>query len=73
MILNNKRITKALNRLHGCPGWSVHLLFANPKDRFSCVMAHMNICSLVGVAFDSSSGVFKEDVSNASPETRLYI
>ena len=30
MILFNKRITKALIRLHGCTGWSTPLLFANP-------------------------------------------
>ena len=29
MILSNKRITKALIRLHGCAGWSVSLLFPN--------------------------------------------
>ena len=41
MILSNKRITKALIRLCGCPGWSVPLLFANMEDRFSHVEAHM--------------------------------
>ena len=40
MILSIKRITKALIRLHGCAGWSVHLLFANPEDRSSHVKAH---------------------------------
>ena len=30
MILSNKRIRKALIRLHGCAGWSAPLLFANP-------------------------------------------
>ena len=30
MMLSNKRITKALIRLHRCTGWSAPLLFANP-------------------------------------------
>ena len=34
MILSNKRITKALIRLHGSAGWSVPLLFANTKTGF---------------------------------------
>ena len=41
MILYNKRITKALIRLHACAGCSVPLLFINPEDRFSRVVAHM--------------------------------
>ena len=40
MILSTKRIKKALIRLHGCAGWSAHVLFANPEDRFSRVVAH---------------------------------
>ena len=35
MMHSEKRITKALIRLHGCAGWSAPVLFANPKDRFS--------------------------------------
>ena len=31
MILTKKRITKALIRLRGCPGWSAPVLFANPR------------------------------------------
>ena len=31
MILSNKRITKALIRLCGCPGWSGPVLFAKPQ------------------------------------------
>ena len=30
-MLYNKRLTKALIRLRGCAGWSVPLLFANPR------------------------------------------
>ena len=41
MILSNKRITKALIRQRGCAGWSAPLLFANPKDKFSCIEAHI--------------------------------
>ena len=41
MIHSHKRITKALIRLHGCVGWSAHLLFANTEDRLSCVEVHM--------------------------------
>ena len=37
IILSNKRITKVLFRLHGCPGWSAPLLFANSRrEVFSC-------------------------------------
>ena len=43
MILSNKRITKALIRLHGCAGWSAPLLFANIKDGFSHVEAHYSL------------------------------
>ena len=42
MIHFNKLITKVLIRLHGCACWSVPLLFATPKDRFSCVQAHIH-------------------------------
>ena len=35
MLLTNKRKTKVLNSLGGCPGWSAPLLFANTEDRFS--------------------------------------
>ena len=31
MVLSNKRITRALIRLHVCTGWSAPLLFANPR------------------------------------------
>ena len=31
MQLSKKRITKALIRLRGCAGWSVPVLFANPR------------------------------------------
>ena len=41
MILSNKRITKALIRLHGSAGWSVPLMFANTEDRFSRVVAQI--------------------------------
>ena len=41
VILSNKRITKALIRLHGCAGWSAPLLFLNPRRRFSRVDAHI--------------------------------
>ena len=34
-------MTKALISLHAWAGWSTPLLFANPKDRFSRVKAHM--------------------------------
>ena len=44
MILSKYRITKALIRLRGCAGWSVHVLFAIPKDRFSPVEAHIILC-----------------------------
>ena len=37
IILSSKRITKALIRLRGCAGWSVPVLFATTKDRFSSV------------------------------------
>ena len=45
LILSKKGITKALIRLRGCAGLLAPLLFANPKDRFSHVEAHM-ICGL---------------------------
>ena len=41
IILSNKQITKALIRLRRCPGWSAPFSFANPKDRFSHVKAHI--------------------------------
>ena len=41
MILFKMLITKALISLHGCAGWSVPLLFANPEDRFSRAEAHV--------------------------------
>ena len=41
MILSIEKITKALIRLCRCAGWSVPMLLANPKDRFSYVMAHV--------------------------------
>ena len=31
MILSNKRIIKALMSLRGCAGWSMPVLFANPR------------------------------------------
>ena len=31
MMLSKKRITKALNRLCGCAGWSAPVLFVNPR------------------------------------------
>ena len=31
MILSGKRLTKALIRLRGWAGWSVPVLFANPR------------------------------------------
>ena len=40
MILSNKRIIKVLIRLLGCAGCSVPLMFANPDDWFSHVVAH---------------------------------
>ena len=42
MILSKKGIKKVLISLLRCAGWSAPLLFANPKDRFSCVKAHIN-------------------------------
>ena len=41
MIVSKRQITKALISLHGCTGWSAPLLFANPEDRFSHVVAHI--------------------------------
>ena len=41
MILSNKLITKLLIRLRGFAGWSAPLLFANTKDKFSCVKTDM--------------------------------
>ena len=35
MILSKKQIIMALISLCRCAGWSVPLMFANPKDRFS--------------------------------------
>ena len=43
MKLSNKRITKGLIRLPRCAGWSAHVLFTNPEDRFSRVEAHIII------------------------------
>ena len=43
MILSNKQKTKALIRLPRCAGWSAPLLFANPKNRFSRVEAHIHV------------------------------
>ena len=34
MILSNKGITKVLNSLRACAGWSVPLMFANPGRLF---------------------------------------
>ena len=31
IVLSNKRMTKALIRLHGCAGWSASLLFAKSQ------------------------------------------
>ena len=47
MILSNKRIAKALIRLRGCAGWSAHVLFANPEDRFSRVQAQIMITTVL--------------------------
>ena len=41
MRISKKRITKALISLHRCAGWSAPLLFANHKDRFSHLKAHI--------------------------------
>ena len=41
MVLSKKRITKALIRLRGCAGWSAPMLFANPEDSISRVVAQM--------------------------------
>ena len=43
MTLSNKRITNVLIRLHVYAGWSVSVLFACNKVRFSRVMAHLMI------------------------------
>ena len=40
MILSNKRIIKVLIRLLGCADCLVPLMFANPDDCFSHVVAH---------------------------------
>ena len=47
IILSKQRVTKALNSLCGCAGWSASLLFANGKNRFSHDVTH-----LPGVDFD---------------------
>ena len=41
MILFKMWITKTLNSLHVCEGWSAPLLVANPEDRFSRVEAQL--------------------------------
>ena len=41
IILSKQRITKALIRLRGCAGWSVSLLFAYGKNRFSHDIAQL--------------------------------
>ena len=41
MILSKKPTTKALIRLRRCAGWSAHVLFATPEDRFSRNDAHL--------------------------------
>ena len=41
MIVSNKRITKALTKLHKCAGPSDPLLLANPEDRFLHVEVHI--------------------------------
>ena len=51
MIFSNKLITKALNRLRGCAGWSAPLLFANTEDRFSRIHAQMVISSLIWIFY----------------------
>ena len=45
MLLCKKRTTKALIRLRECAGLSAPVLFANPRDRFSRVEAHVSIGS----------------------------
>ena len=40
-ILPKKQITLALISLHGYTGWSVSLLFANPKDRFKRISVNL--------------------------------
>ena len=42
MILSNKRILKALNRLRKRAVWSAPLLFTNTEDRFSRAKAQMH-------------------------------
>ena len=42
-----KWITKVLIRLCTCTGWSVPLLFTNPKNRFSPVEAHIDEAHII--------------------------
>ena len=45
-ILSRQRITKTLIRLRGCAGWSVSMLFAYGKNRFSHDVAQLISSSL---------------------------
>ena len=69
MILSKKRITKALISLRGCAGWFAPLLFANLKDRFSHVVAHiimlvipiiMNFCACLSLNYLFSNWSIRE-------------
>ena len=43
MVLSNKQITNAPTRLRGCTSWFAPLLFANTKDGFFHVNAHIYV------------------------------
>ena len=50
MILLDKRITKALINLRGCAGWSVPVLFANPRRQVFSREAHIYIDLFIKIA-----------------------
>ena len=59
MILSNKRRTRALIRLRGCAGWSATVLFTNPEDMFSRVVAHIKGVKKVRYALHRNSNNIK--------------
>ena len=60
MILFIKPITKTLNCLCQCAGWSGPLLVANPEDRYSQVEAHISSTNNVV----NSEGLQKKNIDS---------
>ena len=54
ILLSKKQITKALISLHGCAGWSVPLLFTNPKTDFLVYQTILIQQYIQNIAFKAS-------------------